>query len=426
MRSPGARTHSHWDTLRRLTQQRLHQAPAHLSSDAKGSPWCSVRRGSYPLTELLCHPAAAPYPPPRPKPVGKCQMSQCRVCYTNLLWEQNVNRSAPSVYNSVLIGKKPPFISAASPHRPSPPLSSEMINNGRIHVCFLAGDDIIERLDSRNDEEESESTGSRSPLPSPNPNTSQRWTMSPPCLTIPYYSNMDGYLQPGLPPKLRNLGQRIRTAPPSPMRPHRVVEIPHGLPVELAKQESLDELRSTVQLAASSMESSTKDIKLLGEKMAAATERMSDTVQDNSQALLLLTQVVDRLQMLIAATRTDTATPRPSDFEQDGMSKKTSKGQRQCPSLTSRFSFPSLPSSSSSSGSLSSCLDAPSTSHRAGSLSGPHHGSAVSKTSAHKKHFDAALGPSKHSLTNGGLDEPPQTAKGGRLNQQKKKRKKAA
>lgn len=87
------------------------------------------------------------------------------------------------------------------------------------------------------------------------------------------------------------------------MRNRRVVEFPRGLPMELAKQESLDELRSTVQLAAKSMESSTKDIKLLWEKMAAASERMSESVQENAQALTLLAQVVERLQTLLATTR---------------------------------------------------------------------------------------------------------------------------
>lgn len=296
-----------------------------------------------------------------------------------------------------------------------------MINNGWIHLCFLAGDKIIEELDGRDEQEAGESPGASSPLPIHSSSASRRWTMSPPCVTIPYYSNVDGYLQPGLPRRMGQ-GQRIRTAPPSPMRPHRVVGIPHAPPVELAKQESLDELRSTVQLAASSMESSTKDIKLLGEKMAAATERMSETVQDNSQALLLLTHVVERLQLLLAATRTETpaATAKPS-VEQDSTPKRgqTLKSRGQC-------SFPSLPSSSSSSSSLSSYLDAPSTSR---CLSGPYRGSPLSKTknapSPQRKQIDATLKASKHPLTNGKMDEPSQQAKGGRSNQQKKKRKKA-
>ncbi|GLD65389.1 uncharacterized protein AKAME5_003008200, partial [Lates japonicus] len=110
---------SHWDTLRHLTRQRLHRGGAvgvqspeaeRQSLDVKSSSWCSVRRGSYPPTEPLCHPAGArPYPPPQYKPMSNCQVccskpvSQCRVCYTNLLWEQSLNRSAPSVYSSVIV-----------------------------------------------------------------------------------------------------------------------------------------------------------------------------------------------------------------------------------------------------------------------------------------------------------------------------------
>lgn len=255
--------------------------------------------------------------------------------------------------------------------------------------------------------------------------------MSPPCLTVPYCSNANDYLQPVLPPRLQSQSPRIRTAPPSPMRPRRVMEIP---PVELAKQESLDELRMTVHLAACSMENSTKDIKLLGEKMAAATERMTETVQGNSQALVLLTQVVDRLQTLLAATRTEINTPTPVVAEQDGTPQKSHKTGGQRPSLThqSRCSFPSLLSFTSSSSSLSSSMDAPSTSQGTSCLSVSCRGSpratlkTINTPSPHKKHTD--LQASEHPLTNGLLDEPKETSKavkGGHTNQRKKKRKKA-
>lgn len=215
------------------------------------------------------------------------------------------------------------------------------------------------------------------------------------------------------------------------MRPRHVVDLPPVAPVTLAKQESLDELRTTVQMAASSMESSTKDMKLLGEKMAAATERMSETVQDNSQALVLLTQVVDRLQTLLAATRTEINTPKPAVAEQDGTPEKsqTPKSRGQRPSLThqSRCSFPSLLSSTSSS-SLSSSLDAPSTSQGTSGLCVSCHASprTTLKTKntplAQRKHVHAEV------LTNGVLSESKETShavKGRRSNQRKKRRKKA-
>ncbi len=254
--------------------------------------------------------------------------------------------------------------------------------------------------------------------------------MSPPCLTVPYYSNLDNYLQPSLSSRRQSQSPRIRTAPPSPMCPRRVVDLPSVPPVELAKQESLDELRTTVQLAASSMENSTKDIKLLGEKMAAATERMSDTVQDNSQALVLLTQVVDRLQMLLTVTRAEINTPKPAVAEQDGTLKKsqTPKSREQRPSLTHQ----SRCSSTSSSSSLSSSLDAPSTSQGTNCLSVSCHGSTrntlKTKNCPLTQKKQAELQASKHLVINGLLDEPKETShtvKGGRSNQRKKRRKKA-
>lgn len=297
--------------------------------------------------------------------------------------------------------------------------SSQWIDN----VCFFVGDNIIEELDSG---DEDESADAPSPLP-----TARRWTMSPPCLS--YYSNVDDYLQPGLPPTLRSQRPRVRTAPSSPMRPRRVVDFPPTAPVALAKQESLDELRSTVQLAASSMENSTKDIKLLGEKMAAATERMSETVQDNSQALVLLTQVVDRLQTLLAATRPEINSPGPAAAERGGSPEKRqtprSRGRR--PSLThqSRCSLPSLLSSTSSSSSFSSSLDAPSATRGTSCLSVSCGGSprTTLKTknapSPRKVHVRAEV-----QASNGLLDEPEEASravKGRRSKQRKKRRKKA-
>lgn len=431
----------HWDTLRRLTRQRLHQGgafrvqnPAPGSPCAKESSWCSVRRGSYPPTEPLCRAAASrPYFQPHYKQMSSCRIccskpvSQCRVCYTNLLWERSLNRSAPSVYNSVLIGKKRSVI--ISSLRPPLLRFGTATFSGINNVCLFIGDNIVEELDSGDEDEAGASAGATSSLPTP-----RGWTASPPCLTVPYYK-LDDYFHRGVPHRFRSQSPRIRTAPPSPLRPHRVVNLPSVPPVELAKQESLDELRTTVQLAASSMENSTKDIKLLGEKMAAATERMSDSVQDNSQALVLLAQVVDRLQMLLATTRTDINSPNPAAAEQDSTPKKTLYSREQRPSLThqSGCSFPSLPSSTSSS-SFNSSLDAPSTSQGTSCLPVSCHGSprTTLKTKnapqSQKKHVQAEPQASKHPLTNGKLDEPKETShnvKGDRSSRRKKKRKKA-
>ena len=156
-------------------------------------------------------------------------------------------------------------------------------------------------IEERDSGEEGESASTLLSLPQQTPPL-RPWSKTPPYLSG-YWSPIGDYLHPGTPPHLRTPTPRIRTAPPSPMHRRPVVEVPRGPPVELAKQESLDELRTTVKQAASSMERSTNDVRLLGQKMAAATERMSESVLENAHSLTLLAEVVDRLHVLIAASR---------------------------------------------------------------------------------------------------------------------------
>lgn len=182
------------------------------------------------------------------------------------------------------------------------------------------------------------------------------------------------------------------------MQPHRVLK---DTPAELAKPESLDELRTTMQLAASSMESSSKDIKVLGERMVVATDHMTETVQ----SLVLLTQVVDRLQSLLTSNKTGINSMKISDTEQ-------------CSSLTQQCKC----SSSSSAGSL----DAPSTSQSPTVFSSCHRG-APPTTLKTKKHGPTDPDASKGLITNGDLDEVKKTAnsmKGCQSKQRRKKKKK--
>ncbi|XP_019746363.1 uncharacterized protein mpp4b isoform X4 [Hippocampus comes] len=361
---------SHSDALRLHLEGLLRSS--HISSpDENASAVCSVRRGSYPSAEAASHQTVPPRHPPCDMAMKRnCKpLSQCRLCYTNLLWEPNVNHSSPSLYSSAVLI-----------------------------------DDFIEELDGRNEDQ-------TSPVPIHAPIAPHRWAVSPPCLSLPYYANLDHYRQSNLPPRLRNQSPRVRTAPPSPACPHRLVKIPRAPHVELAKQESLDELRSTVQLAASSMESSTKDIQLLGERMAIATERMSETVHDNSQALTLLDQVVDRLQSVLNTGRTERNPP---------LAKCAAAEQRRIP-INSRAQRPSLSSMpsliSSSCSSLSSCPDVPSTSRARSCLSGSCRGSPRDKSK---------YPPLMHHLTNGTLGEAKKSSsavRGGRSNQQKKGKK---
>lgn len=77
----------------------------------------------------------------------------------------------------------------------------------------------------------------------------------------------------------------------------------HPQPPELTKQCSMEEFRSTVQTVASSIEHGTQDVRHLGQKMVAATEMITDRVEENAQALNLLAEVVDKLQGLIVASK---------------------------------------------------------------------------------------------------------------------------
>ncbi|ROJ66267.1 MAGUK p55 subfamily member 4 [Anabarilius grahami] len=100
-------------------------------------------------------------------------------------------------------------------------------------------------------------------------------------------------------------GLHSQTAPSSPLlQRHNSIDATrssHPAPV-FKKQHSLDELRSTIHAVASSMDSSTSDAQDLRQKMVA-TERMTDSMEENAQALSLLVEVVDKLQGLIITSK---------------------------------------------------------------------------------------------------------------------------
>ncbi|XP_077071484.1 uncharacterized protein mpp4a isoform X1 [Siphateles boraxobius] len=97
-----------------------------------------------------------------------------------------------------------------------------------------------------------------------------------------------------------------QTAPSSPLLQRQysidTTRSSHPAPV-FTKQHSLDELRSTVHTVASSIDPSTSDARDLRQKMVAVTERMTDSVDENAQALSLLVEVVDKLQGLIITSK---------------------------------------------------------------------------------------------------------------------------
>ncbi len=67
--------------------------------------------------------------------------------------------------------------------------------------------------------------------------------------------------------------------------------------------------RNTLQRATSCMEHSSENVHLLGERMAAATERISESMQENSQALAMLKHVVEKLQELVSTSNTTSESP---------------------------------------------------------------------------------------------------------------------
>ncbi|XP_035029657.1 actin cytoskeleton-regulatory complex protein pan1 isoform X1 [Hippoglossus stenolepis] len=142
----------------------------------------------------------------------------------------------------------------------------------------------------------------------------------------------------------------------------------HPQPPALTKQCSVEELRSTVQTAASSIEHGTQDVRHLGHKMVAVTELITDSVEENAQALNLLAEVVDKLQGLIVASKHPESSPprRPRQHTPPPPPPRVSsispKGIRKPPTpypphLSSSPSSTSRSSSSSSSSSVSSCAD---------------------------------------------------------------------
>ncbi|XP_058888119.1 uncharacterized protein LOC131738178 [Acipenser ruthenus] len=71
----------------------------------------------------------------------------------------------------------------------------------------------------------------------------------------------------------------------------------------LSDQESLEELRSTMKSVASTVDKTSRDVQLLGEMVVAATELMSETMQENTQTLNLLMNVLERIQGLLLSPK---------------------------------------------------------------------------------------------------------------------------
>ncbi|KAL0183988.1 hypothetical protein M9458_019684, partial [Cirrhinus mrigala] len=151
-----------------------------------------------------------------------------------------------------------------------------------------------------------------------------------------------------------------QTAPSSPLlqRHHSINAIRSSHPaLVFTKQHSLDELRSTIHTVASSMDQSTSNARDLRQKMVEVTEKMTDNVEENAQALSLLVEVVDKLQGLIIASKSPEVTSRPQHVSKTA-SVPNLPGQPIAPAKKS-LSNTSCVSSSSSSSSLNCSMDVP-------------------------------------------------------------------
>lgn len=95
-------------------------------------------------------------------------------------------------------------------------------------------------------------------------------------------------------------------SPPKRVQEQQLKNSPHP---DLIQQHNVEELRSTVQAVTSSIEHHTQDVQHLGQKMVAATEMITDSMEENAQALSLLAEVVDKLQGLIVANKHPESSP---------------------------------------------------------------------------------------------------------------------
>lgn len=192
-----------------------------------------------------------------------------------------------------------------------------------------------------------------------------------------------------------------RTAPPSPMHCHELRET-IACSQRRLETGSLDELRSTLRQAASCMERSSENVHLLSERMTTATERISESVQENTHALAMLSHVVEKLQELVSSSNPTSVSAHCSGAPSaivDQMDKRSlSVPTSPANASSSRFSHcPTCSSSSSTSSSAISLLEQPVL-----AKGGSFNPSAKSSPSSQRRRVDV-----QHSMTNGSLPSSP-------------------
>ncbi|XP_029980597.1 uncharacterized protein LOC115412313 isoform X1 [Sphaeramia orbicularis] len=357
---------SRWSSLRRLTLERLIPARRAWSGEELSMTESEAR--------LLPLPRGGQSRPslPRYQSTGSC----CLCPQTTELWRKGLNHSAPSIFSptscSVSLLEKPkPSDGAftggnsddyAYPPPPVPAYTLSLPNSPVLYTKGAVGGH------SRNIP-----TPGRTPscsgikplkahtVPS-SPATRQQGVS-----TVPTSGGQHGHLTGYHEEALNHSMMLDYSTTPRPNGYHfqkkqnnqpKLRQHP-----ELMRQCSIEELRSTVQTVATSIEHSTEDVRHLGQKMVAATEMMTDSVEENAQALNLLVEVVDKLQGLIVASKHPESSP-PQMLKQPPpppprVSSMSPKTVRKTPTPYPRCvsSSSSSCSSSSSSTSILTCAD---------------------------------------------------------------------
>ncbi|XP_069388798.1 uncharacterized protein [Paralichthys olivaceus] len=372
----------HWSSLRRLTLERL--APGRRAWSGEE---LSLTESEARLLPVPRGDRSRPFLP-RYQSTGSC----CLCPQTTELWKNELNQSAPSVFSPASCagsfsekhkpnGREgagsglddyaypPPPVLAFSVSLPSSPAlykkgttggqSRNIPTPGRAPSCPGTSPLHAHTAPSSPAAQRSTRQQGVSTLPTPARqiaphNKHHQETVSPPNThlysTAPHHSGRRSQ------PKLT----QNKCLQPNLCR--------HPQSQALTKQCSVEELRSTVQTAASSIKHGTQDVRHLGHKMVAVTELITDSVEENAQALNLLAEVVDKLQGLIVASKHPESSPprrprqhtppppplRVSSISPTVVRKSPTPHPRHLsssPSSSSRSSF------SSSSSSVSSCAD---------------------------------------------------------------------
>ncbi|XP_047227203.1 uncharacterized protein LOC124871734 isoform X3 [Girardinichthys multiradiatus] len=240
----------------------------------------------------------------------------CHLCSQNTeLWKQGLNHSAPAVLNPDTCSERPrPNKEDDASSRgssddysyPPPPIPAYSVS--------LPNSPLVYKKGAPGTESRSIPTSDRAPVrvhtaPAILARQHSSWQQGVSTLPNPVrhrqkepskssYILNPSVLHPNQPQQLQNTSQQHQ---------HEHYQPPSA--PGFNKTCSLGELRSTVHTVANSIEHSSQDARHLGQKMVAATEMITDHMEENVQALNLLAEVVDKLQGIVVTRNHSEASP---------------------------------------------------------------------------------------------------------------------